>query len=293
MARTKVVMLGTGTPDPDPKRSGPCVAVVVDETSYLVDFGVNVVRQANAAFKNGVKALTPRNLKTAFLTHIHSDHTLGYADLIITPWVVGRVEPLRVIGPKGIQKVTHYLLKAYESDIIERVEGITKSDPKGVEVIVTEIQEAGVIYQDDLVKVEAIRVQHIGESFAFKFTTPDKVVVISGDKAPCNALLEFAKDCDILVHEVYPTKNLEGRPPLWKNYHSSMHTSSKDVGLVANAVNAKKVVLYHPVYLMGKDAHKLGNLEDVKLDLENYMLEEVKDSFKGEVIFSKDLDVIE
>ncbi len=292
MTRTNVVMLGTGTPDPDPRRSGPCVAVVVDETSYLVDFGVNVVRQANAAFKKGVKGLAPRNLKTAFLTHNHSDHTMGYPDLIITPWVVGRTEPLQVIAPKGFKEVTKYLLKAYESDIIERVEGITKSDPKGVEVQVTEIEEAGIIYQDDLVKVEAIQVQHINNSFAFKFTTPDKIIVITGDKAPCNALLEFAKDCDILVHEVYPTKNLEKCKPLWKNYHAAMHTSSKDVGFVANEVNAKKVVLYHPVYLMGKDAHKLGNLEEVKTELEKYMIEEVKQNYSGEVIFSQDLDVI-
>ncbi|MFI3208312.1 MAG: MBL fold metallo-hydrolase [Eubacteriales bacterium] len=293
MGKTKVVMLGTGTPDPDPKRSGPCVAVVVDDTSYLIDFGVNVVRQANAAFKNGIKALAPKKLNIAFLTHNHSDHTLGYADLIITPWVVGRKEPLKVIGPKGIGEITTYLLKAYESDIIERVDGFMQADPKGVEVQVTEIEEPGVIYQDELVKVEAIQVQHIGHSYAFKFTTEDKSIVISGDKAPCNALLEFAKDCDILIHEVYPTKNLESRPLVWKNYHSSMHTSSRDVGLVANTVNAKKVVLYHPVYLMGMDAHKLGNIEDIKVDLENYMIEDVKENYSGEVIFANDLDVIE
>ncbi|MFI3207556.1 MAG: MBL fold metallo-hydrolase [Eubacteriales bacterium] len=293
MDRTKVVMLGTGTPDPDPKRSGPCVAVVVDDTSYLVDFGVNVVRQANAAFKKGVKALAPRNLKIAFLTHNHSDHTMGYPDLIITPWVVGRSEPLKVIGPKGLQEITNHLLKAYESDIIERVEGITKTDPTGVGVQVTEIEAPGVIYEDELVKVEAIQVQHNVCSYAFKFTTPDKVIVISGDKAPCNALLEFAQDCDILVHEVYPTKNLESRPLFWKNYHSAMHTSSMDVGLIANAVSAKKVVLYHPVYLMGKDTHKAKNLEEIKTDLENYMVEEVKENYSGEVIFSQDLDIIE
>jgi len=81
---TKVVMLGTGTPRPDPNRSGPATAIVVDDTPYLIDFGPGVIRRATAAYENGVTALGfgGINIKTAFLTHLHSDHTLGYPDLI-------------------------------------------------------------------------------------------------------------------------------------------------------------------------------------------------------------------
>src|SRR5947207_15883890 len=85
--RTRVVMLGTGTPNADPDRFAPSVAIVVDDASYLVDFGVGVVRRAAAAERAGIKALNVLNLKQAFATHLHSDHTLGLADLILTPWI--------------------------------------------------------------------------------------------------------------------------------------------------------------------------------------------------------------
>src|SRR5690242_11473248 len=74
--RTKVVLLGTGTPVPDPDRSGPATAIVVDDSAYLVDFGPGVVRRAKAAvFDRNMTALEPANLKVAFVTHLHSDHT--------------------------------------------------------------------------------------------------------------------------------------------------------------------------------------------------------------------------
>src|ERR1700686_2294890 len=84
--RTQVVLLGTGTPAMDPDRSGPATAIVVNDAAYLVDIGPGVVRRAAAAAKN-VPAVRPENLKTAFVTHLHSDHTVGYPDLIFTPRV--------------------------------------------------------------------------------------------------------------------------------------------------------------------------------------------------------------
>src|SRR5438477_8635586 len=87
--RAQVVLLGTGTPGPDPNRSGPATAITVEDRAYLVDFGPGVVRRASAAAARGVQAVRPENLKVAFVTHLHSDHTVGYPDLIFTPWVVG------------------------------------------------------------------------------------------------------------------------------------------------------------------------------------------------------------
>lgn len=83
--QTQIVLLGTRTPVPDPERSGPCTVVVVKGTPYLIDFGTGVVRRAAAARDKGVKALEPANLKIGFLTHLHFDHTLGFADLMLTP----------------------------------------------------------------------------------------------------------------------------------------------------------------------------------------------------------------
>jgi len=87
---TQVVLLGTGTPNTDPERSGSAVAIVVNGISYLVDCGPGIVRRAVEAYQGGVKALAVENLCHIFITHLHSDHTLGYPDLIFTPWVLHR-----------------------------------------------------------------------------------------------------------------------------------------------------------------------------------------------------------
>jgi len=119
--RTRVVLLGTGTPIPDPERSGPATAIVVDDRAYLVDFGPGVVRRAQAAvIDRGVTALDPGNLKVAFVTHLHSDHTAGYSDLIFTGWTSGRSTPLEVYGPAGLKSMTEHILQAYRIDIETR-----------------------------------------------------------------------------------------------------------------------------------------------------------------------------
>src|ERR1044072_7958865 len=95
-ASTLVVLLGTGNPGPLPERSGPATAVVVDAGGYLVHF--------RAAFRDKkIEALDPINLRVVFATHLHSDHTVGYPDLIFTPWTIGRQVPLEVYGPKGMK----------------------------------------------------------------------------------------------------------------------------------------------------------------------------------------------
>src|SRR5437868_5696054 len=95
--RTRVVLLGTGTPNADPDRSGPSVAVVVDSSVYVVDAGPGVVRRAAAANRaDKTLPLGMPRLTIAFLTHLHSDHTLGLPDLMFSPWVLGRTVPLAV-----------------------------------------------------------------------------------------------------------------------------------------------------------------------------------------------------
>jgi ribonuclease BN (tRNA processing enzyme) len=119
-ARTRVV-LGTGTPVPDPDRSGPATAIVVDDRAYLIDFGPGVVRRAeSAALNRTIPAVEPGNLKVAFVTHLHSDHTAGYSDLILTGWTSGRTVPLEVYGPLGMRSMTEHILEAYRVDIETR-----------------------------------------------------------------------------------------------------------------------------------------------------------------------------
>ena len=146
--KTQLILLGTGTPNADPDRSGPSLAIVVGDTSYIVDFGPGVVRRAASLSKNrgdSFEALNPENLKIAFLTHLHSDHTAGYADLILTPWVLGRSEPLKVFGPKGLKRMTEKIVDAYNEDISYRIQGLEPANENGWKVKVNEIDE-GLIY---------------------------------------------------------------------------------------------------------------------------------------------------
>jgi len=129
---TRIVLLGTGTPIADPERSGPFVAILAGGRSYLVDFGPGVVRRAAAAYKRGHDALSMERLTRAFLTHLHSDHTAGFADLMFTPWVLGRKQPLQVYGPPGLQSMVDHLQKAYAEDIIV-ISGDTVPIPSVVE----------------------------------------------------------------------------------------------------------------------------------------------------------------
>src|SRR5215472_10578079 len=172
--KTQIVLLGTGTPMPDPERSGPSTAIVVNSTPYIVDAGTGLVRRAAAARDKGVVALRPVNLKIAFLTHLHSDHTLGLADLMITPWIMGRKEPLELYGPAGTQDMVNHILEAYEVDRKIRTEGLEHSNNTGWKVNVHEIKP-GVVFKDTNVTVTAFAVRHGNvNAYGYRFATPDR-----------------------------------------------------------------------------------------------------------------------
>ena len=291
MMETKLVLLGTGTPNACPDASGPSSAVVVGDRAYLVDFGPGVVRQAAKAYRNGIDALRPDRLVTAFCTHLHTDHTAGYPDLIFTPWVLERKEPLRVFGPKGIRDMTEHLLKAYKVDIDFRINGFEKANEVGYRVETQEIT-SGVIYRDDRVTVEAFPVSHgTLESYGFKFTTPDRVIVISGDTAPLEIVAEKANGCDILLHEVEYTAGLAAREPKWQKYHREVHTLSVDLAEIAKKARPKLLVTYHRIYHMEIQ----DNTVDVGAEMarrNEAILEEIRNAgYEGPVVNGMDLDV--
>lgn len=287
---TKVVLLGTGTPNADPDRSGPSVAVVVGNDSYIIDFGPGVVRRAAEAYRNGIAGLKPKNLKRAFLTHLHSDHSVGYPDLIFTPWVLKRDEPLKVYGPKGLKSMTEHILAAYEQDIDQRLYGLEPANDKGCKVEVTEINP-GIVYQDESVKVEAFPVEHGSfEAYGYKFYTPDKTIVISGDTAPTETMIRYAKDCDILVHEVYSSAGVKKRSPEWKKYHTNVHTSAYELGEIASKAKPKLLVLYHQLFMLDKQSGDVDLISKLA-EREQEIVEEIKEIFNGKVVSGKDLDV--
>jgi ribonuclease BN (tRNA processing enzyme) len=273
---SKIVLLGTGTPIADPTRAGPSVAIVVDGTPYLIDFGPGVVRQAAAAYQAGIEALEVKRLKLAFLTHLHSDHAVGYPDLILTPWVLRREEPLEVYGPVGTRAMTEHILEAYREDINERLNGLEPINDIGFLVNVHEI-EPGIIYRDSNVVVEAFPASHGSlQAFGFKFHAPDRKIVISGDTAPSESLVEEYRGCDVLLHEVYSLEGFEARPANWRRYHSSVHTSSRELAQIASRVRPGLLTLYHQLFWAAS---------------EEGILAEIQERYDGRVVSGKDLEV--
>ena len=265
--KTQLILLGTGTPNADPDRSGPSLAIVVGDTSYIVDFGPGVVRRAASLFKNrgdSFEALNPENLKIAFLTHLHSDHTAGYADLILTPWVLGRSEPLKVFGPKGLKRMTEKIVDAYNEDISYRIQGLEPANENGWKVKVNEIDE-GLIYTDDRVQVTAFKINHgtWEHAFGYKFVTPDKTIVISGDTAPSKKLIEMTRGADILVHEVYSQAGFDQRTEVWKKYHASHHTSTFELGEIVKKTKPGLLVLHHILFWGSTEDELLNEISQV------------------------------
>jgi ribonuclease Z len=270
-----VVLLGTGMPRPDPKASGPATAIVVGKLVFLVDAGPGVEQQLRAAGLpiNGVTAL--------FVTHLHSDHTLGYPDLIFTSWVMGRKTALQAYGPVGLQRMTDHLIAAYQEDIEIRTDDLEHETPFGYRVHVHEV-DSGVVYDSAGVRVTAIPVLHGAwkSSYAFRFDTPGRSFVVSGDTRPCQALQRASEGVDVLVHEVYPAVRLKPEPRPggedWPRYMRAYHTSDEELGALAARAQPKLLVLSHLVRMGGSDEELLAGIR--------------KGGFTGKAVVGKDLD---
>ena len=271
---SRVVMLGSGTPRMNPDRSGPATAVVVGDRPYLIDFGPGVMRRAAQAAANGLLALEPTNISVAFVTHLHSDHTAGYPDLILSPWVFGR-KALDVYGPEGTAEMTQYILKAYRRDIKIRTQGLERRDPL---VVRAHDVKPGVVFKDDRVTVRAFRVPH-GEwpqAFGYRFETPDRVIVISGDTSPSDEIVANCRPCDILIHEVQlPDVNLPSMPD-WPAYRARYHTTTDQLAALANKAKPGLLIAYHN-----------GSGEDGIRRIQ----EALQRAYKGKVVVARDLDV--
>ena len=280
---TRVVMLGTGTPRPEPDRSGPATAIIVNDTPYLVDFGAGIIRRAAAAYQKGITAFGPdaASIATAFLTHLHSDHTMGYPDLIFTPWLRGR-KALDVYGPNGLEAMTGNIFKAWEVDI--RVRTTVGPHRRGACTVNVHEIEPGPVYSDSNVTVKAFPVHH-GEalqSFGYRFETKDRTIVISGDTTPVQSLLDNCYDCDVLIHEAYSMETYRQDPPSFQEFRRGHHTSSLELAEIANTVKPGLLVTYH---------HSTSDAGPTGSDTASVLIDEIRQTYKGNVVAGRDLDI--
>ena len=280
--QTKLIVLGSGTPNPDPDRAGSAYAVVVNETPYLIDFGPGIIRRAaslSPPWGGEIEAMTVKNFEHAFLTHIHSDHSAGLADLLLTPWIMGRNKKLNLYGPEGLEQMAASTLQAYEDDINYRIYGTQPSNKVGYKFNFHLLNE-GLIYKDKNISVEAFKVPHgnFDDAYGFRFTSKDKVIVFSGDTGPSKTLEKYAAGADILVHEVYSNAGFLKKTKDWQIYHQGHHTSTFEVGEIASRAKPKLLLLSHILFW--------GSTVDE-------ILKETQSTYSGEIKIAEDLMIIE
>jgi len=276
--RTRVIMLGTGTPIADPSRAGASVAVVHHGEAYLFDLGAGAVRRAvEARFAYDIPSLYPSAICCVFFTHLHSDHIVDLPELVETLWW-RRTSRLRAFGPEGLQRTIEGVYQTFAIDTGYRLAGPQPiANPDFHAIDVTEIGE-GLVFEAEGMTIEAFAVAHgkIEPAYGYRIDTEDKSIVISGDTAFSETLVQKATGVDLLIHEVISEVGLSRLSEAWQEYHNSSHSTTRVVGEVGRRARPKRIVLYHALFY-GED--------------EASLVDEVRTHYDGDVVLADDLDV--
>jgi ribonuclease Z len=284
---TTVVTLGTSTPSPNPFRLGPSGVIIVGETPYLIDAGVGVMRGlaklAAAHDKRYMDTIAPRKLSRLFITHLHSDHVVGLPDLILSPWIFGRSEPLEIYGPPGTRSLAEKLIDAYQVDIKERIYGPEGANDTGYQVNVHEIGE-GMVYHDSNIKVTAFAHEHGNlTNFGFRFETEDRTIIWAGDGKLDETHIPICSGADLMVTELCTLENLGNAP--WGGVSEeekeeiiwAYHIKPSELADFARKSEIKKLILIH-------ESNYSKPYDPLAL------VDEMKNVYTGEVISARDAD---
>lgn len=278
--RTRIILLGTkgGPRVGEADRSNPSTLILINDVPYVVDCGYGVSRQL-------IKAdIALNRVRYVFITHHHSDHNLEYGPLFYNAWITGLPVRFDAYGPVGLRKMTRDFFAYQKFDIDIRIPDEGRADPRRL-LTIHEFNRSGLVMQNEDVSVTSLRVKHppITQSYAYRFDSKDRSVVISGDTAYLPALAEFAKGADVLVHEVMYLPGIEAllrRLPnaaRLRQHLMAAHTVSEDVGRIAAQAGVKTLVLSH--FVPGDDP----SITD------DQWAGGVRKHFNGEIIVGKDL----
>ena len=291
-AETVVAMVGSGTVPPNLFRRGPSGVVVVNNTPYMIDAGEGVfrglVRVAGCHDGLLADAIVPSKMTRLFLSHLHSDHTVGLPSLMLLPWAYLREDPLEIHGAVGVGRLAAGLMEAYHGDLGERMrgpEGTTKNKT-GWRLVAHEVAEPGPVYKDDNIEVECFHHPHGGfvQNFGYKFTTADRVVVWAGDGQVSDSFAEAAQGADLVFSELASVETVdnatwggatdeEKEETMW-----AYHMKPTKLARLATEANVKTLVLHHEC-----------NYSD-PFDPEA-LLNEMKKHYAGNVISARDADI--
>jgi len=293
---TRLITLGTrGGPGPMVGRAQSSNILIVNGALYIVDAGEGVTRRLTRA------GIAIRDIDNIFITHPHSDHTGGLGGLMSSEYDLNRTKPVNIYGPPGTDAGVKALVAFLNVSADIRIsEGMRMVPP--VKIFFGHDTGDGVIYQDANVKVTAAENSHFHfapgtpaygkyKSYSYRFETPDRVVVFSGDTGPSAALDDLAKGADLLVSEVMSIedwKDQQIKTGRWqamtpeqqtRAYRRQVeeHITPDEIGKLATRANVKTVVLTHFLPATDpKDEYKrLG--------------EQVNKHFSGKVLVAKDL----
>jgi ribonuclease BN (tRNA processing enzyme) len=251
---------------------------MAENSLYIVDCGEGVSKQAILA------DLPLRSLRYIFITHHHSDHNLDYGNLIYDAWASGFKGRIDSYGPPPLEKMTKLYLEMNSYDINIRIPDEGRP-PLAPMIHVHEAAKAGLVMDNGVVKVTSALVNHppVEPAFAYRFDTPDRSIVFSGDTTPSESLIALARGADVLIHEVIHKPSLARLMARIPNadrlveHIVASHTTHIDVGKVAKAAGVKTLVLTHFVP------------SDDPTHTDDMWLEGARTHFDGKIIVGKDL----
>lgn len=277
-ARTRIVFLGTkGGPRVEIGRSNPANLIEINGTRIVLDCGMGVSHQL-------AEAKVPlTSVKYILIGHHHSDHNLEYGNLVYNAWVSGLSTPIHSFGPNGLEEMTKTYWELNKFDVDTRIADEGRPDPRPL-LIAKDIVADGEFLKTDEFTITAFRTPHppITDNFAYKFTTPDGVIVFSSDTEYNPKLAEFAKGADVLVHEALFAPFVEKLVARVKNgatlgkHLMASHTTAQDVGKIASAAGVKLLVLSHLVP---------GDIDVT----DDQWIAAVRENYSGRVSVAKDL----
>jgi ribonuclease BN (tRNA processing enzyme) len=251
---------------------------LVNGAAYVVDCGNGVATQLVRA------GVALRSIRHIFITHHHSDHNADYGNLLLLAWTAGLQDRVDTWGPPPLARMTNLFLQLNAFDIKTRIADEGRP-PLAPLIHAHERTSGGIVMNDAGVTVTCALVDHrpIVPAFAYRFDTPGRSIVISGDTKRSDALIRLAQGADLLVHEaLYPPAIDRLVEPLanaaaLKRSILSHHTPAEDVGRVAAAAGVKTLVLSHFV-----------PAEDASLTDQSW-IDAVRSTFKGQIVVGKDL----
>jgi len=279
----KVTLLGTGTPQLNPRRMSYSTLIEAGDEVLLFDAGRAAMLQAK---KSGANL---KKLNKLFLTHLHSDHVVGIPDVWLTGFLAPsfRATPMLVWGPKGVDGLTAGLRQAYDVDVDLRVAQYGGKRAAGMEFETTQVHD-GYVYESNGVRVTAFEVQHTGPetAYGYKVEYQGRSVVLSGDTVYSENVARQAAGVDLLVHQVgyAPAEAIEQNPIVARII--SLHTQPEKLADILNVAKPKLAVLSHIVVFGSKGP-------DLSPEGEERMIEVLRQHYSGPVTLGQDLMAFE